>query len=78
LAVEVACAGHWEATLKAVFFNVVGRDAEARQQARCRDFVREYDAMLASQVPDPEQRHHQVLAAMVQTLLMSNEFLHVR
>jgi hypothetical protein len=78
LAVEVAREGDWEATLKAVFLKVFGRDAEARQQARCRDFVREYDAMLASQVPDPEQRHHQVLAAMVQTLLMSNEFLHVR
>lgn len=65
-------------TLKAVFLRIFGRDGEARHYQRCRDFIREYDAVLASLVTDAEQRNQQVLVAMVQTLLMSNDFLHVR
>lgn len=64
--------------LQTVFLKVFGRDGETRQYDRCRDFMREYDAVLTSQVADAGERHQQVLSALLQTLMMSNDFLHVR
>jgi len=63
--------------LRAVFLRVFGQDGVTRQYARCRDFMREYEAMLSSQEMTDERRQRQVLTGLVQTLMMSNDFLHV-
>lgn len=64
--------------LGALYETLYQRPPQARELARCRDFLRTYDAALASRIESPEQRAREARAALCHTLLMTNELIYLR
>ncbi|MCB1226463.1 MAG: PSD1 domain-containing protein [Verrucomicrobiales bacterium] len=67
-----------ELRVVALFERAMARAPTAAEQADCRDFLREYESVLASTQPDPARRSREAWRALAQTVMMANEFLYLR
>jgi hypothetical protein len=67
-----------ETGLAEVYETLYARLPTERELARCRDFLRVYEAALASREGGAEARAMQARAALYQTLMMANELIYVR
>ncbi len=67
-----------EAGLTALYAALYGRSPQPAEVARCQDFLRVYDAALASRVENATERARQARAAFCHTLLMANELIYLR
>ena len=67
-----------EGGLTALYAALYQRRPSLLEVARCHDFLRTYDAALASRIEDPAIRQREAWSAFCHTLLMANELIYLR